>query len=170
MNKIKKFVDIVYEQLTKKDWDGVYAIVADEGFGKSNLGLHMTEMWYKKLKGKITTKDVKHVNLDPKEWLEDLRDLKTFECTVYDEAGDLNTKGALSRFNKDMDRIFETFRQFGIVVIFCLPLFKSLDNNLMDKGLMRWLLHTYGRTETYGNPTQWCQNLSRQHFPLPPRH
>lgn len=60
---------------------------------------------------------------------------------IYDESGDFNRRGALTRLNALMNRIFETFRAFKILVILCLPSFNVLDNSLFDKGIPRLLLH-----------------------------
>lgn len=69
---------------------------------------------------------------------------------IYDEAGDFNKRGALTKFNKMLNRTFETFRAFKIIVILVLPSFHVLDNDLFDKGIPRLLFHCHGRTETMG--------------------
>lgn len=70
---------------------------------------------------------------------------------IYDEAGDFNKRGALTRFNAMLNRIFETYRAFKILVILCLPSFSVLDNSLFDKQIPRLLLHCEDRNELYGN-------------------
>ena len=69
---------------------------------------------------------------------------------IYDEAGDFNTRGALTAFNKSLNTFFETFRAFQMVVILVLPFFGSLDSSLYDKGLPRLLIHTYGKSKSWG--------------------
>ena len=70
---------------------------------------------------------------------------------VYDEAGDFNTRASLTYFNQNMNRVFETYRALGIIVILCLPSFADIDLSLMKKKIARWLIHCYARTNTYGN-------------------
>jgi hypothetical protein len=70
---------------------------------------------------------------------------------IYTEAGDFNKRGSLTKFNAIINRTFETFRAFQIVVILDLPSFHVLDNDLFDKNIPRLLLHLKGRKETYGN-------------------
>ena len=70
---------------------------------------------------------------------------------VYDEAGDFNTRASLTRFNKNMNRVFETYRALGIIVILALPLFLDIDTSLMKKKILRFLIHCYGRKAKYGN-------------------
>jgi len=69
---------------------------------------------------------------------------------IYDEAGDFNTRASLTYFNQSMNRVFETYRALGIIVIMCLPSFSDLDTSLMKKKITRMLIHCYGRTATYG--------------------
>lgn len=72
------------------------------------------------------------------------------KVVIYDEAGDFNRKGAISRFNLMMNRVFETYRTFQVIVIAILPSFYYLDNQLFDNKIPRLLLHCKGRTEKYG--------------------
>jgi len=70
---------------------------------------------------------------------------------VYDEAGDFNTRASLTFFNQSMNRVFETYRALGIVVILCLPSFADVDTSLMKKLIARYLIHCYSRNNNYGN-------------------
>lgn len=69
---------------------------------------------------------------------------------IYDESGDFNKRASLSKFNAMLNRTFETYRAFKIIVIMCLPNFGVLDEDLFRKNIPRMLLHCHGRTETYG--------------------
>jgi hypothetical protein len=70
---------------------------------------------------------------------------------IYDEAGDFNRRGSLTAFNSSLNRVFETFRAFKVIVILCLPNFSVLDNSLFEKGIPRALFHCYGRTNSCGH-------------------
>lgn len=70
---------------------------------------------------------------------------------IYDEAGDFNKRGSLTKFNAMINRVFETFRTFNIIVILCLPSLKSLDNTLFDKGILRLTIHCQDRNDNHGN-------------------
>lgn len=70
---------------------------------------------------------------------------------VYDEAGDFNTRASLTYFNQSMNRVFETYRALGIIVILCLPSFADVDTSLMKKKISRMLIHCYARNNQYGN-------------------
>ena len=70
---------------------------------------------------------------------------------IYDEAGDFNSRGALTRFNATLNRVFEVFRAFKVIVILCLPLVASIDNSLFNKGIARMLIHCENRNNLYGS-------------------
>ena len=143
MKKVERFTEIVYEQLTTKDWDGVYVIVADEGFGKSNLGLHITEKWYKLL-NKHSKENIKHVNLDLKEWLQDLKELKRYEMTVYDEAGDLAGRRSMSDVNFAVMKTYQVIRGLNLLSILVLPSLWDLDSFFVKRRL-RGMFYVYER-------------------------
>lgn len=69
---------------------------------------------------------------------------------IYDEAGDFNSRGALTKFNQQINRVFELYRAFKILVILCLPDFAVLDKSLLKKGIPRMLINCYGRRKNYG--------------------
>ena len=83
-------------------------------------------------------------------------------CVIYDEAGDFNTRASLTFFNQQLNRVFETFRATKIVVILCLPSFADIDTSLMKKGVLRFLVHCHGRTNTYGRYSVY--DLSRMWY------
>ena len=76
---------------------------------------------------------------------------KKFLVIAYDEAGDFDKKTTLSRFNRQLMRVFEMYRGFKILVILCLPRFYKLENELFDLGIPRLLIHCEDRTENQGN-------------------
>lgn len=89
----------------------------------------------------------KQLALGGDEFQEKLRicfDLK-LPVLVYDEAGDFNSRGALTSFNRQLNRIFDTYRAFKIIVIVVLPNFAVLDQSLFDKQIPRVLIHCHNR-------------------------
>lgn len=70
---------------------------------------------------------------------------------IYDESGDFGRRGSLTRFNAMINRMFEMFRAYKVIVIMCLPAFDALDSALMDKKIPRLLLNLYDRSINQGN-------------------
>ena len=70
---------------------------------------------------------------------------------IYDEAGDFGRRGALTQFNSMINRTFETFRAFKILVILVLPNFIVLDQQILDKQIPRLFLHLKHRSKNQGN-------------------
>lgn len=81
----------------------------------------------------------------------DLCAQKGYHYIIYDEAGDFNKRGALTKFNRALDRIFDTYRALNIIPILTLPNFDVLSSNIFDNNLPRLLLNTYGRSLNQGN-------------------
>lgn len=124
------------------------------GEGKTTLAVHLADyVNYLNDKPPIDL-DRKHYQLSMGggDFLKKLRACfdKELPVVIYDEAGDFNKRGALTRFNAMMNRTFETFRGFRIMVIVVLPSAHVLDQDLFDKGIPRMLVHTENRSDKYG--------------------
>lgn len=136
------------------------------GEGKTTLGVEAMQYVMHRLDDSYRLVEV------PKEFYDDWRvDLenqlamggeefqeKLFICkerklvvAAYDEAGDFNKRGAITSFNQNLMRIFQTFRAYKILIILLLPSFNSLDNELFSLGVPRLLLHCHDRNEREGN-------------------
>lgn len=76
---------------------------------------------------------------------------------IYDESGDFNRKGALTKFNRNIEQIFRTYRAYKIIVILVLPNFIVLTQDLFRDAVPRMLFHCGHRTNYYGIAT--CYSL-----------
>lgn len=70
-------------------------------------------------------------------------------CT-YDEAGDFSKRSVLTKFNNLMNRVFDTYRAFKVIVIVASPSFQYIDQSLLDKMIPQMLLHCRERAADYG--------------------
>ena len=144
MLRIKKYLDITYHKLTKLDWDNVICIAGDEGCGKSTLGLQCLHYWLNKKNGEVKAEDARHMCLTAEAFLKDLKDAGKFECCVYDEAGELNNRRALSQFNVAMMKAYQVIRGDNILSILILPSLWELDPFFVKRRL-RGLFVVYKR-------------------------
>lgn len=124
-------------------------IIVDGGLGegKTTLAVHLADYYQGK------TIDFKEqVFMGGEQFLKGMKVCyeKKLVVAVYDEGGDYAKRGALSRLNKMMGRLFDIFRAFQIIVIVVLPSFLVLDNELFDKNVPRMLIHCHGRTKNQG--------------------
>lgn len=69
---------------------------------------------------------------------------------IYDEAGDFSRKATLTKFNRTLDMVFQTFRTYKILIIIVLPFFAELDRGIYDRGVIRVLFNCYGRNQEFG--------------------
>lgn len=117
-----------------------------------------------------------------------------YRVLIYDEAGDYAKVNFMSKLNKILTRIFETYRAFKVMVILCLPNMKKLDKTIFENQLCRFSIKLYGKKngkvgkfrvfslyrcfylldklKSYRNPgdayKQTRPNLFGYNYPLPP--
>jgi hypothetical protein len=72
------------------------------------------------------------------------------KALVYDEAGDYSKSQSMSKEGKQMDRFFQTFRAYKIVLIMTAPCFYHISNKLYDSAIARFLVHCHDRVEGVG--------------------
>jgi len=117
------------------------------GEGKTTLGVEVCDYLHERpiiFKEQLGMGGIDFLNKMKSSFAQD------YHVVCYDEAGDFNRRGAIGRFNAMMNRVFETYRAFKIVVVLTLPKFYVLDGSLFDKEIPRMLLHCQSRSNTYG--------------------
>lgn len=154
--KLAQNLDDVYERVHSDKKASLIIVDGIVGEGKTTLGVHCADYLNKKhglVEIQLDKKDHPQIAMGGKEFIKNLRVCfkKDLIVILYDEAGDFNRRGSLTQFNAMLNRTFETFRAFKIIVIMCLPNFSVLDNQLLDNGIPRFLLHCFDRNNNYGN-------------------
>ncbi len=145
-SKLPKSIDDLKLRIQKKK-PSLMIISGGSGEGKSTLGIHCAEYYqgskidYSKQYGMGGEDFQSKLRICIKEKLPD--------C-IYDEAGDYNKRGFWTKLNRNLNRIWDTYRTFGILIIIILPNFSKLDNNLFDNRIPRLLLHCENRDDNYG--------------------
>lgn len=85
---------------------------------------------------------------------------KGFKVIIYDEASDLNRRGAMTRFNREMTTFFATYRSLGMLIIICIQSVHQLDV-VNDLGLTVGLIHLHDPQNHYTNYMVYdLENLS----------
>lgn len=127
-------------------------IVIDGGVGegKTTLACHLAK-WFQP--GWVRQRAEELLSMGGKEFLKalDVSVKKGDKVIVYDEAGDFNSRGALTYFNQNLNRVFETYRQTQKLIILCLPDSSDIDKSLFKKRIPRQVINTYSRNSKYGN-------------------
>jgi hypothetical protein len=132
-------------------------IVLDGGVGdgKTTLAIHISDYINKAmgLEELDLSTENRQIGLGGKEFSKKMRICykDRLPVIIYDEAGDFARRGAMTSFNNFINRIFETYRAFKIIVVICLPLMYKLDNTLFDNKIPRFTLHLDPRGDTQGN-------------------
>jgi hypothetical protein len=154
----EKLGENIKDLLSRIDLNKAALLILDGGVGegKTTLGVEIAD-YINGLRGlgKISLKTKSHpqLALGGEDFLKQLRTcyINDLPAIVYDEAGDFNRRGSLTRFNAMINRTFETYRTFKIIVVLCLPSFYVLDSELFVKGIPRLLLRLDNRSLTYGH-------------------
>jgi hypothetical protein len=112
------------------------------GEGKTTLALHLADY----IEGREVPLE-EYIAMGGKEFTRMLPEAfqRRQKVLIYDEAGDYDSKGALTAFNRMLNQVFNTFRVFRLVVILVLPSFLALDKSLWFKGIPRLLIHVRPR-------------------------
>lgn len=123
------------------------------GEGKTTLAVQIVD-YINSLHNKppLNLKDVTQLAMGGEDFIRKLNQCYVLglPAIIYDESGDFNKRGTLTKLNATLNRVFETFRAYKILVILCLPSISVLDNGLFDKNIPRLFMRCYGRTATYG--------------------
>lgn len=154
----EKLAENIKDLIDRIKFNKASMIIVDGGVGEGKTTLAVESADYvNSLYGlpeiKLELKDHPQLAQGGADFLKQLRACyeKKLVVIIYDEAGDFNRRGALTRFNAMLNRTFETFRGFKILVILCLPSFSVLDSDIMNKQIPRLLLHLDSRTMESGN-------------------
>ena len=157
-NTLDRNLDALRERI-EMNKASLMVISGPVGEGKTTLAVHCAEYYQR---GKLDFK--KQIAFGGEQFQEKLQmciDDK-IGVLIYDEAGDFNSRGSLTSFNQQINRVFETFRTFRIFIILCLPMFSVLDSALFDKAIPRLLLYCHGRGMRYGSYKGY--SLSRMYY------
>lgn len=140
-------LDDIHHRVFIKNKAAMIVVDGSVGEGKTTLAVHITEYLQKK---EIDFK--KQYGMGGEQFVSKLRECyaEKLPVIIYDEAGDFNRRGALTRFNMMLNRVFETYRAFKIIVIAVLPRFYVLDSGILEMGVARMLVHCYDRGQNDG--------------------
>jgi hypothetical protein len=153
-----KLYESLLEQIDRVKKNKASMIIIDGGLGegKTTLAVSMADE-INKLSGlepiKLLRSDHPQIAMGGKEFVKQIRICHNMRLPVliYDEAGDMNRRGSLTFFNQMINRTFDTYRAFKIIIILCLPSFQKLDKDIFDKRIPRMLINCYDRETEYGN-------------------
>ena len=159
--KLAENMDDLVERVMNKNKAGMIIIDGGVGEGKTTLGVHLGDYAqgsYRNVGGKYVQDKSKFVTFDNQLamggeiFVGKVRMCfeKNLHVVIYDEGGDFNKRGSLTGFNMMLNRTFETYRAFKVLVIICLPSFHVLDHDLLLKNIPRLLLHLHSRNNNSG--------------------
>lgn len=120
-------MNIKYHIETEK-YDYPLVICGDTGVGKSMLQLHIIELWYRVILDKDWNIDrINHLKNTRKEWIKNFQVLQPLDINANDEGADgITSKESMTKFGKDLQKLYMVFRKKYFFTIILLPDFFDL--------------------------------------------
>lgn len=111
------------------DYDYVLIVCGDTGTGKSMFGLNLLDTWYREILKKPLTKGmIDQVNTNFQKFVQKFQDLEPYEMNIFDEGVvALDSKDAMTKFSKNLSKMFNVFRTKRFFTIIILPSFFNLN-------------------------------------------
>lgn len=109
-------------------YDYPLIICGDTGTGKSSLLLHLIELWYRLILGETWSPDrIKHLKNTRSEWVKNFQTLKALDINANDEGADgITSKESMTKFGKDLQKLYMVFRKKFFFTIILIPDFFDL--------------------------------------------
>lgn len=151
-------IDALRDRIERKK-SAMIIIDGGLGEGKTTLAVHIADYYNNR---EISFKDQYSMGGDKFQEQLYICHEKGLPVIIYDESGDFSKRGALTKFNQRLNRVFETFRAFKILVILVLPNFNVLENQLLENKVPRMLINCHSRNRRQGNYRVY--SLYRMHY------
>lgn len=147
MNYIKEYVDIVFEN-HQKDWDTVLVITGKNRKGKTNLGLWLLHLWIEKKYGEVLPEHAeKYIGIDISRFSRVLEKAKKMDCVMDDEAGDISSRGSMTKSNRLLTQNYQIIAGENLLTILILPEIWYLDP-YFRKDRIKHIFYVYERGRT----------------------
>lgn len=141
------FTILIDEQIKRLDVNKPSVLVIDgmHGAGKTCLASHIAQYVESQYKAQFDYKN--QVGKGMEKFLEKLNYVKknNLHVVIYDEAEDFERRGAMSKFNRLLNRVFSVLRATQIMVIVVLGMVDKLEKEPLKKGLVRALINVHDR-------------------------
>lgn len=118
---LKANLDFVKKDVKRRNFDSIILVVGREGYGKTTIAMQMA----KYLDESFT---VDRVVFTAEQFMDAVRNAKPYTAIVFDETmGFLSSRGAMSKFNKDLIKIMSEMRSKNLYVFLCIPSLFIMD-------------------------------------------
>ena len=175
----KDNLDYLKHEVLKKDWDGFIVYDGLEGSGKSTMAFQ--DAMYLD-----STFNLDRVVFTIEQFVEASEKAERGQAIVFDETmGYLGSRGAMSKFNRMLIKIFSEMRSKNLFILLCIPSFFELDKypaihrsvalfHIHKRGhfccynhTKKKLLYIYGKKYySYSKPTADFVGRFVKYFPL----
>ena len=118
---LKANLDYIKTDVTRRNFDSIILVVGREGYGKSTIAMQMALYL-------DPTFTVDRVVFTAEQFMDAVRAAKPYTSVVFDETmGFLSSRGAMSKFNRDLIKIMSEMRSKNLYVFLCIPSLFIMD-------------------------------------------
>lgn len=120
----------VHHHLVVKKQDFPFVITGYPGIGKSDMGMHLFELWKRViLKQGVVEEDIQYIKANKLDWLKNFKIMKPADMTINDEAADgLSSKESMKRFGRDIQKLYNVNRKKRLFSVLVIPDFFELPS------------------------------------------
>lgn len=161
--KLAENLDDIDDYVFRRNFAALIIVDGKVGIGKTTIDVHIMD--YLNKKHGFQEVDLSEQTIQLAMGGDDFTNKLTacfgrkFPVCAYDEAGDFSKRGSMTRLNALLNRTFEMYRAFKVIVILSLPMFNVLDQDIFDKEIPLLLIHIYHRSMNQADAR--CYSLKR---------
>jgi len=166
----------VHHHMKELKYDYPLIICGKTGNGKSMLELHIIDLWYNLiLNEKLTPQHIKHVQNTRQGWIKNFKNIRPLDINANDEGADgLMSKESVTRFGRDIQKLYNVFRKKLFLTIICIPDFFDLPPYFRKRVRGVIFVHRRGCFKYYtGQGVEWLnarnenKNIKRMEYAYP---
>jgi hypothetical protein len=118
---LKANLDFVKTDVRRRNYDSFILVVGREGYGKSTIAMQMALYL-------DPTFTVDRVVFTAEQFMDAVKSAGKYQAIVFDETmGFLSSRGAMSKFNRDLIKIMSEMRSKNLYVFLCIPSLFIMD-------------------------------------------
>ena len=129
LHHFQKYPQVVWTLLNIRShmedekYDFPIAIVGGTGNGKTDFSLHLTELWYRVIRGQnMDASYIRHIQNTREGWICNFKNIKELDINSNDEGADgVTSKEGMSRFGRDLSKLYNVFRKKLFLTPILLP-------------------------------------------------
>lgn len=113
----------IYFHMKEEKYDCPFLICGETGVGKTDFQLHVVELWYRVvLQQEFNEGHIRYIKNTRKAWVKNFKLINMYDINSNDEGADgITSKEGMTRFGKDLQKLYNVFRKKLFLTPILLP-------------------------------------------------